>query len=196
VGKKHPWITGWLLGGKLPPDIDSFRPTNAMLSFRRCASIKSKDGIATAASLSGSALRYWRKRYTSWDWIADWILSGQEAPVRVKVATRGTIERMTACCDYEGHCKDHGGKLGSKYYLWLYNQVTVKDLQWSNSRKYQWSVAAELALASLVQGGLAVWQVRPISAAAGRRTGDCVLVPIEAPDDPDETSDRSDAPVP
>jgi DNA polymerase I-like protein with 3'-5' exonuclease and polymerase domains len=65
--------------------------------------------------------------------------------------------------------------------------ITVKKLQQSNSRNYPTSEDAEIALQALVTDGLAEWHERPSTAKGGRPTRDCVLIPLRASDETDET---------
>jgi DNA polymerase I-like protein with 3'-5' exonuclease and polymerase domains len=66
-------------------------------------------------------------------------------------------------------------------------QISVKELQRSNARKYPTAPAAEAALDALVEGRLARWEDRTATDRGGRPTRDCCLISAQAPDETDET---------
>jgi DNA polymerase-1 len=72
-------------------------------------------------------------------------------------------------------------------------QITARELQKSNSRKYRTAGVAEVALEGLVEAGRATWQERPPSERGGRPTRVLVLnTTFDTTDTTDTTSGESD----
>jgi hypothetical protein len=73
-------------------------------------------------------------------------------------------------------------------------EVTTKELQRSNSRKYPTAEAATTALDNLVEAGLGQWQDKPSGPQGGRPTRVFLLSPM-ASDDTDDTDETPGRPA-
>lgn len=134
-GPGRPWLQDWLYGGPLPADAGDFRPTTAMLAYRREGTTRAILAAASTATdrsraawrkdrradIQESLLSYWRRLYRAYDWFDPWLLRGSEPGPGVMVATVNQVRRCARAWDFSAFCRRIEVRSDSTYVLWLSN---------------------------------------------------------------------------
>jgi hypothetical protein len=124
------------------PVTDGFRATDAMLAFRKHATITA---IIAAASrpkermkeawrydyqphVTESLLSHWRRLYKDFDWFDGWLLRGEDLPANVRVVTPHQVRRCARAWDYAMFCRLAKTSTDS-YVIWL-SRGLIPNIAW------------------------------------------------------------------
>ncbi|MFL5242422.1 MAG: hypothetical protein ACJ8FY_09970 [Gemmataceae bacterium] len=158
-----PWFEDWLYSNRALPIESSeikFRPTPAMLAFRKEATIRailaaaprSKDRMQSAwrrdyrPLVKDSLLSHWQMLYKAYDWFNPWLLRGKKPPSHVTVVTAQQARRCSHAWDFATFCRRAGFRSDSTYVLWLGRHL-IPDTRW-----LRWLFGAPAPAGAIVVG--------------------------------------------
>jgi hypothetical protein len=142
--ERWPWLVDWLYWScEIPAEADGFEPTDAMLAFRKQATIRAILAGAPRCEermqeawrqdyrphITEALLSYWRRLYKKYDWYDRWLLRGEHAPAGVTAVTAQQARRCSRAWDFATFCRRIGVRSDATYVLWL-SRRQVPNLGW------------------------------------------------------------------
>jgi hypothetical protein len=144
IRREEPWIWEWLYHrGEIPADAGGFKPTGAMLAFRKESRIRA---ILAAAKRSDEQLQtmwrkdcrkdvgeallsYWRNELARHQWFERWLLIGEDTPACVRVVTAQEYRRCSCAWDFAAFCKRLSMRTAGTYVQWI-SRGLIPSLDW------------------------------------------------------------------